>query len=135
LDDVVGSVRLDLDQIAIPSDDAGSQNSLRRQTMVKPNTPAGSFTAGQSALFQEMNAFGQHWVDAVQAQLNVTAELMSHLAHAHTLPEFVSACQQCTEKRIALVSEESTRLLGDYQRWMTLAAGSISKGFSPSASG
>jgi hypothetical protein len=109
--------------------------------MAKPDTPAGeharnfgSLNSGQNALNQEMNTLGKHWVDSFQAQLNLTAELMSHLASARTLPEVMSACQECAEKRVALVSEESKQLMGDYQRWMTTAAKSLSGGFTPSAS-
>ncbi|WP_068012802.1 phasin family protein [Rhodoplanes sp. Z2-YC6860] len=94
----------------------------------------GNILAGQSALFRELNAVGQHWVDAAQAQLNVTAELMSHLASAHTLPDFVTAYQECAAKRLALASEESRRLLDDCQRCMTAATKSFSNGFTPSAS-
>jgi len=110
--------------------------------MAKPDTSAsahaqngfGNILAGQSALFQEMNAVGQHWVDAAQAQLNVTSELMSRLASAHTLPDFVSAYQECTTKRLALASAESRRLLDDCQRCMSAATKSFSNGFTPPAS-
>ena|ERR1051325_4292090 len=93
-----------------------------------------SFNEVQEALSEEVSTVRQHWLDTVQSQYNLTVELMSRLANAHTLPDLVGACQDSAAKRGSLIAEEGRLFLNDYQRCATTATKCLFNGFMPAAS-
>jgi len=109
------------------------QNTLNDFTQ-RAKAGVDGFMGGQNELFQEMNTFSKHWIDSFQAQIETTAQLMSQLTSARTLPDVVTACQDSASKRGTMIADDGKLLLSDYQRCVAAATKCLFNGYKPTAS-
>jgi hypothetical protein len=85
-------------------------------------TSFGALTQRQNEFWHAVNAFRQHWGEAVQSQLDASAKLMTELASASALPNIVKAYNSFAKQRAELIAEDGKILLDDYQRCAGAAA-------------
>jgi len=96
------------------------------------------FTKAQTEQFDSFQETNRQWLDRLQAEANLASEFVSKLTAARSIPDAMTACQECGSRRLEMMVEDTKHLLDNMQKFMRtnaqlLASAWESKG--PSVSG
>lgn len=97
-----------------------NQNSVEFAEMAKKRFE--EFSGVQSELFQRFQEAGKQWLDRIQAEANFASEFASNLASARSIPDVLTACQECGARRFAMMADDAKHALDDMQKFMQTGA-------------
>jgi uncharacterized protein with PIN domain len=70
----------------------------------------------QQELFGRFAEFTQAWFARAKSEADLASEFVTKLTTARTVPETTTACQECVDKRMEMLVEDSRRLLEHSQK-------------------
>ena len=82
----------------------------------------------QKEFFETFQEINQAWLARARFEASLNSELVARLTAARTVPETADACQDCMDKRVELLVEDSRRLLADSQKIMSLSTRFLTNG-------
>lgn len=80
------------------------------------------FMSLQTEILEKIQQANRQWVDRAQAEANMASEFASRLTSARSLPEAMTAYQEWTTRRFAMMVEDGKHLLADTQKFMQTGA-------------
>ena len=87
----------------------------------------------QNELLDVYEQASRAWLARVKSEVDLWSELAAKLAATHSIPEAMTAYQQCVTQRMQMAAEDGRRLYDDYQKVTHKITESLSHGF-PAAS-
>ena len=113
----------------------GGQSGLHAPTAVPEElskmgeAQAEAVLAMHKELLQTYEQICSAWVERVKSEANLWSDLASRMTHTRSVPDALSAYQQCVAQRMQMASEDAQRLLDDSQRIMKSITRSLPKGW------
>jgi hypothetical protein len=83
----------------------------------------------QTELLERLKETNRQWFDRVESEANLASEFASKLTSARSLPDAMSACQEWTMRRFAMMAEDGKHVLADTQKLMETGARLLSNGW------
>jgi hypothetical protein len=83
----------------------------------------------QTEFLDSLQEVNRQWFDRMQSEANVASELASRLAAARSIPDAMTAYQDWTGQRFAMMAEDGKRPLDDYQKFAAIGAHVLSNGW------
>jgi hypothetical protein len=81
-----------------------------------------AFVEAQSALASRIQDASSGWMKRLETEAALGADLATKLTNARTIPEAASAWQDWTNRRVALVGEDTKRAMNDVRSLFAAAA-------------
>lgn len=72
----------------------------------------------QQELFGRFAEFTQAWFTRAKSEADLASEFVTKLTAARSVPETATACQECMDKRMEMLAEDSRRLFDDGQKFL-----------------
>jgi Phasin protein len=72
----------------------------------------------QAELFQQAQEANKQWLNRVQTEANLSAEFVSNLSAARSIPEVVTVFQHWGARRLEIMVDDSKHLMGNAQKLM-----------------
>jgi uncharacterized protein with PIN domain len=72
----------------------------------------------QQELFGRFAEFTQAWFARAKSEADLASEFVTKLTAARSVPETATACQECMDKRMEMLAEDSRRLFNDSQKFL-----------------
>jgi predicted phage tail protein len=95
------------------------------------------FAKAQTELFDTVQETNRQWLDRIQAEADLASEFAARLTAARSIPDAMTAYQDWTTRRFAMMAEDGKHLLADTQKFIEkgarlLSNGGLTKGDGPS---
>lgn len=82
----------------------------------------------QTELLDQLREANRQWLDRMQSEASLTAELALKLTTARSIPDAMNACQQWTTQHFEALAEDSKHFLTGAQRFMGTSTKFFSNG-------
>lgn len=76
----------------------------------------------QSDLLNKLQETNRQWFERMQSEARLASEFASKLTAARSIPDAMTACQEWTNRRFELMTEDSKHLLADTQKFIETGA-------------
>ena len=86
-------------------------------------------TAIQEELLEDWQQASRHWLDRMQSEMALWAELGSKLATTRSATEAFDTCAKCVAQQMKMSAEDGQRLLNDFHYVSQKVTQSLKKGF------
>ena len=83
----------------------------------------------QKELLAAWQQASRHWVDRMQSEIALWADLGSKLVSTHTVPEAFEAFAKCLSQLMKMTAEDGQHLLNDYQQVTQKVTHSLGNGW------
>ena len=85
----------------------------------------------QKELLDAYEQASRTWLARVKSEVDLWSELATKLSATRSVPEAMSAYQECAAQRMQMAAEDGQRLLADYQKITQQIARSLGNGWAP----
>ena len=82
----------------------------------------GEFNKAQTEQFDSLQEANRQWLDRLQAEANLASEFVSRLTAARSIPDAMTACQECGSRRLEMMVEDTKHLLDNTGKFMRTSA-------------
>jgi hypothetical protein len=89
---------------------------------------AQQMAATQKELLEACQQASHHWLDRMQSEMALWADLGSKLAKTRSVADAIEAYTKCVSQQMKMSTEDGQRLLHDYQQVTQKMMRSLSKG-------
>ncbi len=89
---------------------------------LRANIELEDFADAQSQLWDRVQASNRNWLDRMQKEAALAADLANRLTSAKTLTETANVMQDWTVKHVELATEDARRMLSDTQEFIAAGA-------------
>jgi hypothetical protein len=83
----------------------------------------------QNELLDVYEQAGRAWLARVKSEVDLWSDLAAKLTATHSVPEAMTAYQQCVAQRLQMAAEDGRRFYDDYQKITHKITDSLSHGF------
>lgn len=80
------------------------------------------FIKMQTELLDKLQDTNRQWLDRAQTEADLASEFASKLSAARSIPEAMTACQEWSSRRFAIMAEDSKHLVEDSQKFIETGA-------------
>ena len=80
-------------------------------------------------LFETYEQICTAWVERAKSEANLWSDLASKMKDMRSVPDALSAYQQCVAQRMQMAADDAQRLLSDSQKIMQTLTRSLPKGW------
>ena len=88
----------------------------------------------QKELFERFEELNRAWFTRAKSEASLVADFVTKLTAARSAPETATACQECMDKRMELLAEDSRRLFDDSQKFLQMGTQLLMNGSAADAS-
>jgi hypothetical protein len=74
----------------------------------------------QKELFDRFEEFNRAWFTRAKSEASLVSDFVTKVTAARSAPETATACQECMDKRMELLAEDSRRLFDDSQKFFQM---------------
>ena len=82
----------------------------------------------QKELLEAYEQASRAWLERVKSEVDLWSELATKMTATRSLPEAITAYQECVAQRMQMAAEDGRRLSEEYQTIMQKITRSLSKG-------
>jgi hypothetical protein len=93
------------------------------------------FVNVQTEFLDKIEQSNRYWLDRLQSEANLASEFAAKLTAARSLPDAISVCQECTNRRIEMIAEDGRQAFTNTQSLMKTGARLWSNGSQPHEAG
>jgi hypothetical protein len=68
------------------------------------------FINAQTELFERLQDWNKQWFDRMQSEATLASEFASKLMSARSVPDAMSAYQQCSDRQLEMLTEDGTHV-------------------------
>jgi hypothetical protein len=77
-----------------------------------------AMVAMQKELFDMFTGMNRTWLSRMESEAKLASDLVEKLTAARSVPDAVSACQECATRQFEMFTEDGRRLLADSQKFI-----------------
>lgn len=89
--------------------------------------PTDAMLNAQRAVLETYEQIGRDWLSRLQSEMELWTGLAAKLAATRSVPEAISACQECVAQRIQMIAEDGQRLSENSRELMNKIARPLSE--------